>query len=172
MFTSKLSDSDIEIFKNIHLQFLPKRNKDFNRSQFKYSYSTNDLNRKTLTNPIIKRAYEILDNQNINNYNKNSYFIEFHQRNCGFEKKTYNWLAWHKDDYGAVPFKVYSILFYLRKDVSVKGGNLLYKINNTKYTYLVEEGNILSFRGDLLHIPETSYGFGCRDLIVVFVKRN
>ena len=172
MFTSKLSDSDLETFKNIHSYFLPKRNRDFNRTEFTYpNYKKNiDI---TIINPIIKRSYEILDNQNINNYDKNFYYIEFHQRNCGFEYKKYKpWLTWHEDDYGAVPYKVYSILFYLRKDVSLKGGNLFYKMNNNKHTYIVEEGNILSFKGDLIHVPEKCSGFGCRDLIVVFVKRN
>lgn len=176
MYTSKLSDFDLENFKNIHYHLLPKRNKDFNKTEFTYPFDINDKNqikRKTIVEPIIKKACEILDNQSINNYDKNYYYIEFHQRNCGIEKKIYKpWLTWHEDDYGAVPYKVYSILFYLRKDISIKGGNLLYKINNIQNVYNVEEGNILSFRGDFIHIPEKCTGFGCRDLIVVFVKRN
>ena len=159
-------------FKTIHSHLLPKRNKDFNTTEFTYPLDKNKINKKTIVEPIIK-ACEILDNQNINNYDKNYYYIEFHQRNSGIEKrKNITLVNMHEDDYGAVPYKVYSVLFYLRKDITVKGGNLLYKINNIQHTYIVEEGNILSFRGDFIHIPEKCSGFGCRDLIVVFVKRN
>ena len=173
MYTSKLSDFDLEKFKNIHSYFLPKRNSDFNKTQFIYPDDKNNINRKTFVEPIVKKAIEILNNQNINNYDKNNYYIEFHQRNCGIENKVYKpWLTWHEDDYGAVPYKVYSILFYLRKDITIKGGNLLYKINDIQHTYIVEQGNILSFRGDFIHNPEKCSGFGCRDVIVVFVKRN
>ena len=172
MYTSKLSDFDLESFKNIHSYFLPNRNKDFNRAQFMNSYKKKNNKKKKIILPIINKSYQILESQNINNYDRNNYYIEFHQRNCGFEKTPHSWLVWHKDDYGAVPFKVYSILFYIRKDISVKGGNLLYKINNKEQKHIVNKGDILSFRGDLSHIPEDSSGFGCRDLIVVFIKRN
>ena len=59
--------------------------------------------------------------------------IEFHQRNCGFEKKYKRTFPWHEDDYGAVNFKVYTIIYYIRKDHTIKGGNLEYKFKNKNY---------------------------------------
>ena len=83
-----------------------------------------------------------------------------------------NPFAWHQDDYGAVNYKVNTIIYYLRKDKTIRNGNLKYKINDIEATHIVKKGDILCFRGDLWHYPETSTGFGCRDIIVVFIKRN
>ena len=35
----------------------------------------------------------------------------------------------------------------------------------------VSEGKVAVFPGDIYHSPEPSQGFGCRDSIVIFVKR-
>jgi hypothetical protein len=121
---------------------------------------------------IVKKAFDILDSNGTKNYDKTKYLAEFHQRNCGFEKKKYSHFDWHTDDGGATSYPVYSVLFYLRKDKTVSGGNLEYEINKTKFVHEVKQGDILSFRGDLKHYPQPTEGFGCRDIIVVFVKRT
>ena len=46
-----------------------------------------------------------------------------------------------------------------------------YKIDKKHFIHEVKSGDILCFNGDLTHCPEPTYGFGCRDAIVVFVKR-
>ena len=48
--------------------------------------------------------------------------IEFQHRNCGFEKKCRRTFPWHVDQDGPMDSKVYSIVFYIRKDRGVKGG--------------------------------------------------
>lgn len=172
MYKSQLSDYELKEFIRIHKEFLPIRNKHYNITSFEFPrQKINKIKKKDILNPILKKVYEILDFNKFN-YDKNKYYVEFHQRNCGFEKKAHNLFEWHKDDYGAVSYKVFSTLFYIRKDCSVKGGNLLYKEDGKQMEHIVRSGNILSFKGDLIHFPQESKGFGCRDLIVVFVKRN
>ena len=97
--------------------------------------------------------------------------LECHQRNCGFEKKKHTAFKWHIDD-NVTSFPVYTVLFYLRKDITVIGGDLEYKIDNTLYTHQVKSGDIVQLRGDLKHNPQSTSGFGCRDIIVVFIKRT
>ena len=126
--------------------------------------------------PIKSKSIEILESLKITNYDKNIYAIEFHQRNSGFEKKPYELFAWHKDDYEVLGHPVYTILFYLRKDETIKGGNLQYflKTKNEKirHIHIVNVGDILCFKGNISHYPEPTSGFGCRDLISVFIKRD
>ena len=125
-----------------------------------------------MIHPILQKAINILTSNDITNFNKANFIVECHQRNCGFEKKKYQWSHWHTDDYGASNYLVYTILFYLRKDKTVCGGNLDYRINQDVYTHEVKSGNVVQFRGDLKHKPQATSGFGCRDIIVVFVKRT
>jgi hypothetical protein len=60
----------------------------------------------------------------------------------------------------------------LRKDITIKGGNLRYEINDRELIHNVNVGDVLCFKGDIMHNPEPSYGLGCRDIIVVFMKRT
>ena len=114
--------------------------------------------------------HQLLDLFNKTDYDLSQYYIEFHQRNCGFEKKYKRTFPWHEDDYGAVNFKVYTIIYYIRKDHTIKGGNLEYKFKNKNYIQQIKAGQILCFNGNLQHRPEICSGIGCRDSIVVFVK--
>ena len=65
-----------------------------------------------------------------------------------------------------------ALIFYLRKDHTLKGGNLLYKLNGKDCVQTIKTGDILQFKGDIEHCPEPVTGFGCRDIIVVFIKRT
>ena len=40
--------------------------------------------------------------------------------------KLSSWLTIHEDDYGGVPYKVETCIFYLRKDEIIEGCNLIY----------------------------------------------
>ena len=164
----KLSQEELEQFIKIHHTIIPNRTKNFEVKDIN-KRSTLPLN---IHVPILDKAVSILGSIGINNVDKNEYYIEFHQRNCGFEKKKHQWSHWHTDDHSSINSKVYSVLFYLRKDVTVKGGDLDYKINKTIYTHKVKPGDIVQFRGDLQHMPQSTNGFGCRDLIVCFIKRT
>ena len=120
---SNLSDNENELFSFIHNTIMPKRKKDF---QTKGITSLDNI----IVKPILVKAKQILDMFNKQNYDLSKYYIEFQQRNCGFEKKCNRSFDWHEDNYGAVSFAVYTIIFYIRKDNTIKGGNLEYRYKN------------------------------------------
>ena len=68
--------------------------------------------------------------------------------------------------------KVHTVIFYLRKDITVGGGDFEYKKNGEKIIQKIESKSILQFCGNLSHRPQETWGFGCRDIIVVFIKRT
>ena len=167
MNTSILSLEETEQFQKIHDHFIPKRKKAFQTKFVKGRKASKK------SDPILNKALSVLKENNITNINKKTSYIEFHKRNSGFEKKDFgNWFSWHKDDYGAVPWPCYSVIFYLRKDHTLKGGNLLYKLEGEEHKAPITSRTILQFKGDINHCPEPTTGFGCRDIIVVFIKRT
>lgn len=96
-----------------------------------------------------------------------NYHVDFHRYNL-FGKKHSSALTWHEDDYGATSYKVNTVVLYLRKDKTIRGGNLLVKGANK---VMIEENTIVMMDGRLVHKPEDLEGFGCRDSIVVQFKR-
>lgn len=166
---SKLSQDELELFNTIHKKIIPHRKKKFEKESVFYR---SKLEQKVLVKPVLDRALNILSENGITDINKSKYLLEFHQRNCGFETNGHQIFDWHTDDNGAMSGLVYSILFYLRKDITVKGGDLDYRIKTQIYTHKVNSGDIVQFRGDISHQPQPSSGFGCRDIIVVFVNRK
>ena len=95
------------------------------------------------------------------------YHIDFHRYNL-FGKKHSTPFAWHEDDYGSSGYEVNTAVLYLRKDKTIRGGNLLIKGANK---VIVEENMIVLMDGRLIHKPEDLNGFGCRDSIVVQFPR-
>ena len=167
MNVSELNSEEKHLFTSIHNNILPNRKKDFDT---KGILSGKNLKSKNLVEPIIKKTKQLLDMFNKTNYDLSQYYIEFHQRNCGFEQKCKRTFPWHEDNYGAVNFKVYTIIYYIRKDHTIKGGDLEYVFENKNYIQQIKTGQILCFNGNLQHRPEICSGIGCRDSIVVFVK--
>ena len=172
-----LSDLENIKFIELHNLLLPKRNKKFDSIQIKSNKKYKDIEYlkvpiKEFISPIINKTVEILNYFNKNNYDISNYFIEFQQRNCGFEKKKYEVFSWHKDNYTTLLCKVYTVIFYLRKDKTIINGNLKYIKNGKVITEEIKEKKILCFNGSLKHKPEICEGFGCRDIIVVFIKKN
>ena len=54
-------------------------------------------------------------------------------------------------------------------------GNNIYRAPGTRamsINYTVSQGDYVLFPGNIYHSPEPSYGFGCRDSIVVFIRRK
>ena len=83
---SHLDEKELNLFKNIHQQILPKRIGRYKTLKVKEKDNINiDLK------PIIDKSIEILDKSEYFNYNKNKYVVEFHQSNSGFEKKKYGY---------------------------------------------------------------------------------
>ena len=121
---------------------------------------------------ILDKATAILRDNNITNFDEKKFLLDFHQRNCGFEKKKYQWSTWHKDDHAVIKYPTYTVIFYLRKDITVHGGDLEYKLNGQKHVHTIKEGDVLQFKGDIPHKPQATSGFGCRDIIVVFIRRT
>ena len=162
----QLQEEELNNFVNIHQQILPNR---------KDRYKTLKISEKDNVNidlqTIINKSKEILEKSNYLNFNDSKYVIEFHQRNAGFEKNKYGYFDWHTDDYELRGFPVYTILYYIRKDKTIKGGDLEYKINSKKNIHIVNEKDILCFPGNISHYPQPTSGFGCRDLIAVFIKK-
>lgn len=128
--------------------------------------------------PLHLKAISLLNNLGYTDFDPKCVTFEFHRRNYsnfGKNKKKFKDFSWHYDDYNVAPFKLYTLIFYLRKDITVKGGNLLYDLEESKSSNSrvleVSEGKVAIFSGDIYHTPEPSSGFGCRDSIVIFVKR-
>ena len=128
--------------------------------------------------PLLLKTISILNNLGHTDFDPKCVTFEFHRRNYsnfGKNKKKFKDFSWHYDDYNVAPFKLYTLIFYLRKDITVKGGNLQYDLEKTNSknirTFEVSEGKVAVFPGDVYHSPEPSKGFGCRDSIVIFVKR-
>jgi len=167
MNTSHLNSSEIELFASIHNTILPKRKQNFHTKGIS---SAKNVHSKTMIEPIMKKTKQLLDMFNKTNYDLSRYYIEFQQRNCGFETKSKRTFPWHEDDYGAVNYKVHTIIYYIRKDSTIEGGNLEYTLENTNYIQEIKNGQILCFDGNLKHRPEICFGIGCRDSIVVFIK--
>ena len=117
MNTSQLNSFEIDLFSSIHNTILPKRKQNFDT---KGIWSNQNLKSKTIIEPIMIKTKQLLDMFNKTNYDLSQYYIEFHQRNCGFEKKCKRTFDWHKDDYGAVKFKVYTIIYYYKPKLPKK----------------------------------------------------
>ncbi len=96
-----------------------------------------------------------------------NYHIDFHRYNL-FGEKHSSTFTWHNDDYGATDYEVNTAILYLRKDRTIKGGNLLIKGQNT---VIINENTLVLMDGRVTHKPEDLEGFGCRDSIVVQFPR-
>ena len=136
MNVSELNSDEQHLFTSIHNTFLPKRKQNFD---IKGILSGKNLEYTNIIEPIIIKTKQILDMFNNKNYDLSQYYIEFHQRNCGFEKKYKRTFPWHEDNYGAVNFKVYTVIYYIRKDHTIKGGNLEYVFEKKNYCHRSSE---------------------------------
>ena len=173
-----MSASEIHYFQELHTSIHKNKRKKIN-SNIYFSEKTIKKSKIDLS-VILDKADAIFRGFDIKNIDTSLYTIEFIQRNHfdGFWK-TSNPLVWHQDDYGLTNRKVYTIIFYIRKDKTVKGGDLEFKLknensNNKSNVEIINivEGDVVCFSGALNHCPTNSSGFGCRDIIVVQYKRN
>ena len=92
-----------------------------------------------------------------------------------FGDKIESALPKHRDSYGTLFGPVNTVIFYLRKDKTIKGGDLEIYRNillswNPIAKYECSAGNVLVFEGSLVHKVETLKGTGIRDCIVVQMR--
>ena len=117
---------------------------------------------------FVSKIANILKNNGYN-INETTFHIDFHRYNL-FGEKFITELGWHEDDYGGTNYKVNTAIIYLRKDKTLRGGNLLVK-NKTCQTELISDNTIILIDGRITHKPEDIEGFGCRDSIVIQFER-
>ena len=121
---------------------------------------------------LVKQAARILKAQDY--LVKQKFFhIDFHSyRIQSQDGEVESSLCWHKDDFGATDYKVHTLILYLQKDTTLKGGDLEYKIGAQLMKQVVSSKLMLAMSGDLEHFPEAMSGFGARDSIVIQFKRK
>jgi len=145
-----------------------RRPEGFNQVNYWYKDPKKDL--KPFEH-LINKSYELLSKNGYQS-DKNVYQLEFHSYNL-FDNKFINNFAWHQDDYGGISEKVNTIIYYLKKDDSIKKGNFLYKdVNNKNCEIIIENNMILMLDGRITHKPDDLEGRGCRESIVVQFKRK
>ena len=157
--------------------FENKRKYNFSMKSIDYQdvFSEVNVSKKNLFDLIVEKSCEILQLLNIKKYLRNRYVLDFHQRNCSETfKEKYQWSVWHEDDYQVTNYPVWTVLYYIRKDKGINGGNIQFSnVNNSKIeTIEIEEDDIIVFKGNIYHKPEETWGFGCRDVIVCFIERK
>ena len=146
------------------------RSKTFEWETYNNSKSAKRKNSSVESHELIEQLVAIVANILTTNgfhIDSSKYDIDFHRYNL-FGKKHSTPFAWHEDDYGSTGYQVNTAVLYLRKDNTVRGGDLLVKGANK---VIIEENMIVLMDGRLIHKPEDLDGFGCRDSIVVQFPR-
>lgn len=180
MFTAKsLSEDTRKTFTFILENFFEGKKRKRDLEIVKKKYSENYTYDDKLCLPLYHKTTALLKHFRYKNFNEKNISFEFQRRNYasfGESEKEGRDFSWHYDDRVSFGKKVYTVIFYLRKDRTIKGGGLLYDLEETRKKNIrkveVEEGTVVLFPGNIYHSPEPSTGFGCRDSIVVFVERT
>jgi len=94
--------------------------------------------------------------------------IEFHRYNVNESCRPI--FDDHEDDYGGVHFAVNTVIYYLRKDPTVRGGDLIIKSIQFDVAPTDDKIQIVCFSGDVTHRVTPMIGQGVRECIVVQLK--
>ena len=115
-------------------------------------------------NELLESSTNLLKSKGYN-FDPHTHYIELQRYNVtGLVKPHYDW---HIDDNGPLNCKVVSIIYYLRKDKTVRGGDLAFFRKKFKtYSNLA-----ITFKGNKYHRATDMKGHGVRDCIVVMFKR-
>jgi hypothetical protein len=159
-----IDDETNDTFKRIHSTFM----KDKTGVQNVHT---------TLKDPRVKEiVYTVL--KMINDYDTSitldatQGIVEFWRYSCDGKKPVKTPLALHQDDYGITKYKVYTVIFYIQKDDTIDGGNLIYIDDSKKRIEIPTHTNkAIIMSGDTWHVPTSCSGSGLRDAIVVQIKR-
>lgn len=117
----------------------------------------------------------LLNYANEISFNENVWDMDLIRYNLSGEKDLDSGLCWHNENIN-YKYNVISVLIYLRKDKTIKDGNLRYKtLEKEKKTINlnINEDNciILIMDGNVYHKPEKCSGFGKRELINVSFEK-
>jgi hypothetical protein len=159
-----------QLFKQAH----PNQNDGYHAMQF---YSENLWNSLDTHHSISKQTVKQLLEASIKLLQHNHFQIDIHQ----FFIETHLYqvknslesgpFALHQDDDGAMSGKVVTIIWYLKKDKSIKGGDLLFSkldCSLDKTNRLpIQDNMIVMFSGDIWHVPEQCSGTGTRQLVSI-----
>jgi len=109
-----------------------------------------------------------LSDQNIP-HNKSIWYMDLVRYKLNYSGPIDSGLVWHNENMNFPD--LITVLCYLRKDESIKDGNLLYrdKDNNEKKIN-ISSGTTIIMDGRVEHLPEEVNGKGQRDLIIVSFK--
>ena len=172
IFHGELDDNDLANAIFHHSNVMPNRKK----SSQVIKFSDKDKKKINSFDEISKIMLKILKENDCSVDNK-GYVIECQQRNGGFGKNNKSPFIWHSDGEKQV-----TIILYIRKDRTIKGGNLMIDagfsngFNPFRKTAEKEietkEGQCLIFDSEMRHKPTEFTGFGCRDIIVGFFKKT
>ena len=112
---------------------------------------------------------ELLDSEKPSNID---YLVEFHLYKInGLLRSSF---GRHSDDQAAVSTNVNTIIFYLEKDKTVDGGNLIVydRDSGEKKMLEIKSGTMVILKGDVEHEIEEMDGKGERKSIVVQIQRD
>jgi hypothetical protein len=175
--TISLSDDKLLEFQEYHEKEFEHKRK-YTKTVCRYNYY--DKQKPLYLHNIIEYAAELLTTElGITNFVKDKNVVEFHQINL-FGESDISSFKWHQDIGIIYPFKTtYTVIFYLRKDSTVKGGDLQIRPYIQRFCFKVKKevievsnGKVMMFDGSMEHKPCKSSGFGCRDIIVVFFHKK
>lgn len=163
----------------IMVESITKENTDLS-PEFYFANSNISESNKYAQNQFDKFAKLVKNFVKKNGFNATSkqYLLEAHSYNLTKDKYTKDkplksHLSWHEDDYGGVSMNVVTIVFYLHKSSTIKGGNFLFHPGNiSDHTIIdVDSGTIVIFDGNLTHKVQDAYGLGTRESVVIQLQR-
>jgi len=130
--------------------------------------SSDVLDTSELFSDILKFARRVLNDNKFPIKRNGRYLLEGHLYTLSFGDRPVDTFCDHEDDQAAISFNCETIIFYLRKDENVDGGNFEYIDNNgVRQTIPVYDGQMIMMGGNVMHRPQPCYGEGHRISIVI-----
>lgn len=171
-----------------YAMFKNSRKNDTNKKTLKHKdnfevvhrYQVKPLHARRIFNSIKETTNCLLEKNGLGIYkidtsNKERVIIKFNQVNCFSsdinEKKLARGYKETTDATRRMPCCI-SLVYYIRKDDGIIGGNFPYLAHYTSYRYSIKdtsEGDVVIYKGDLEYAKDYTYGIGCYDTIKVII---
>ena len=140
--------------------------KDYELDKEIYYYKEKNLTDEIMS--VCDITSKFLSDQNIP-HNKSIWYMDLVRYKLNYSGPIDSGLVWHNENMNFPD--LITVLCYLRKDESIKDGNLLYKDeDNNEKKINISSGTTIIMDGRVEHLPEEVSGSGCRDLIIVSFK--